>query len=154
MSIFRKNKITKLQNEVIEEKEVYKDLGERMELESYISFDDVRKHLVEMIEENKELRDKVDTLKKERFEGIERERKRAELAQISASEYKSQLREAKEKIEKLEAEIQRQNSEIEMLEKKKNVALSEIEMMRIEGKEQKGEQQQPVRKIRIKKEVE
>ncbi len=154
MSIFRKNKITKLQNEVIEEKEVYKDLGKRMELKSYISFDDVRKHLVEMIEENKELRDKVDKLTEERFEGIQRERKRAELAQISASEYKSQLKETKEKIEKLEAEIQRQKSEIEMLEKKKNDALSEIEMMRIEEKEQKEEQEQPVRKMRRKKEDE
>lgn len=154
MSIFRKSKMAKLQDEVIEEKEVYKDLGERMELKSYISFDDVRKHLVEMIEDNKKLRDEVDTLKKERFEGLERERKRAELAQISASEYKSQLGEAKKKIEKLEAEIQRQKSEIEMLEKEKNFALSEIEMMRIEGKEPKGEQEEPVRKIGRKKEDE
>ena len=154
MSIFRKSKIAKPQNEVIEEKEVYKDLGERMELKSYISFDDVRKHLVEMIEENKKLRDEVDTLREEKREALGRERKRADLAQISASEYKSQLGEAKKKIEKLEEEIQRQKSEIEMLEKEKNFALSEIEMMKIEGKEQKGEQEEPVRKIRRKKEDE
>lgn len=41
-----------------------------------------------------------------------------------------------------------------MLEKKKNDALSEIEMMRIEEKEQKEEQEQPVRKMRRKKEDE
>lgn len=155
MSIFRKSKKAKLQNEVIkeEEKEVYKDLGERMELKSYISFDDVRKHLVEMIEENKELRDEVDTLRKESYEALGRERKRAELTQISASEYKSQLGEAKKKIEKLEEEIQRQKSEIEMLEKEKNFNLTEIEMMKIKEKEQK-EEEEPVRKTRRKKEDE
>lgn len=154
MSIFRKSKIEKLQNEVIEEKEVYKELGERMEMKSYISFDDVRKHLVEMIEENKKLRDEVDTLRKEGDEALGRERKRAELAQISASEYKSQLGEAKKKIEKLEEKIQRQKSEIEMLEKEKNFIISENEMIKIEEKKQMGEQEEPVRKIRRKKEDE
>lgn len=85
--------------EVTENKEVYQDLRERMEMKSYISFEDVRKHLVEMIEENKELREENDRLRRERDERRERYKKTAELAQISADEYKSQLREVKKKTQ-------------------------------------------------------
>lgn len=113
------------------EKEMYKDLGERMEMKTYITFDDVRKHLVEMIAENKKLREEVDRLIKTRNEWGEKERKRAELAQISADEYKSQLCEAKKKIDQLEQEILKKAAEIDRMEREKNKAITELEMMKV-----------------------
>lgn len=117
--------------EVAEGKEVYKDLGERIEMKSYISFEDVRKHLVEMIEENKRLREEVESLRKTKTEWSESARKKAELAQISAAEYKSQLEEAKKKIKRLEQEILKSAAELEEMEREKNKAITELEMLRV-----------------------
>lgn len=127
------------------EKEMYKDLGEMMEMKTYITFDDVRKHLVEMIAENKELREEVDRLSKTRNEWGEKERKRAELAQISADEYKSQLCEAKKKIDKLEQEILKKAAEIDRIEREKNKAITELEMMKV--KKTKSDESKTVTKI-------
>lgn len=138
MSIFKR--MTRERNteavEVVEEKELYKDLRERMEMKDYISFDDVRKHLVKMIEENKGLREEVDRLKRTRDEQGEKYRKASELAQISADEYKSQLGEAKKKIEQLEQEIQKKAAEIDKMEREKNKAITELEMIRVKEVQQ------------------
>lgn len=146
MSIFKR--ATRERNteavETVEEKEMYKDLRERMEMKEYISFDDVRKHLVEMIEENKNLREEVDSLRTTRAKWSEQDRKRAELAQISADEYKSQLCEAKKKTAKLEEELQKSAAKLEQMERERNEAITELEMMRVKGKQpDRGEEIQP-----------
>lgn len=115
MSIFKRARKEE-SIEAVEEKEMYKDLRERMEMKEYISFDDVRKHLVEMIEENKKLREEVDRLRRQSDERSERYRKTAALAQISADEYKSQMGEAKEKTERLEQELLKRAVELERME--------------------------------------
>lgn len=121
--------------ETAEEKELYRDLGERMEMKSYISFDDVRKHLVEMIEKNKELREEVRNLREKRSEIYEDYRKRAELAQISADEYKSQLKEAEQQVKGLHMKLNKASSDLEKMERERNAAITELEMMKVKMEE-------------------
>lgn len=108
--------------------ELHEELAGKMEMKQYISFDDVRKHLVEMIEENKKLREENESLRKSRYDTSERERKRAELAQISADEYKSRLAETEKIVDKLKKELEETQRKLEYAEKLKNEAVVELEM--------------------------
>lgn len=155
MSIFKRTKTDKstIVVEKVEEKETYKELRERMEMKEYISFDDVRKHLVEMIEENKKLREEVNNLRRASDERSDRYRKAAELAQISADEYKSQLKEAKQKVTKLERELQKSTAELDRMEREKNKAITELEMMRVKETQTNQGVEVPKKTPRVKKTV-
>ena len=106
-------------------------IEEEMGLKEYVSFDSVKAHLVDILEENRRLKqeekDKKDRVYKERQE----ERKQKELALIEADEWKKRAKEKDEEIRKLKKIIDKQDEKIEQLEGQQNELMTEAEMARL-----------------------
>jgi predicted RNase H-like nuclease (RuvC/YqgF family) len=101
---------------------------EIMGMKEYVSVDSIKAHLVDILEENKELKEKIE--KGNRYERSlsEEYRKKYELSQITADEYKKRLTAEQERARNLEREMENQKRENEALQKKYNDLVCENEM--------------------------
>lgn len=101
---------------------------EIMGLKEYVSIDSIKAHLVDILEENKELKEKIE--KNNRYERSQSEeyRKKYELSQITADEYKKRFTDEQKKTRDLERELENKKRENEALQKKYNDLVCENEM--------------------------
>lgn len=105
-------------------------IEEEMGLKEYVSFDSVKAHLVDILEENRRLKQEEKGQKDRAYKERQEERKQKELALIEADEWKKRAKEKDEEIRKLKKTIDEQDKRIEQLERKQNGLKTEAEMAR------------------------
>lgn len=105
-------------------------IEEEMGMKEYVSFDSVKAHLVDILEENRRLKQEEKDQKDRAYKGQQEERKQKELALIEADEWKKRAKEKDEEIRKLKKTIDKQDEKIEQLEGEQNELKTEAEMAR------------------------
>ena len=98
------------------------------DLTEYMSFDSVKAHLVDTLEENRRLRDENKNYSERGYKEKDKLRKEKEIALIEADEWKKRHSESEREIQRLKREIDKQANEIEELKREKNDALTKAEM--------------------------
>lgn len=101
---------------------------EIMGLKEYISVDSIKAHLVDILEENKRLKAKTEENDSYQQRLTQDYRKKYELSQITADEYKKRLEEEQEKTRKQGRELETKQREYEDLKRKYNDLVCENEM--------------------------
>lgn len=97
-------------------------------LREYISVDSMKAHLVDILEENRRLKEQNEEIRRREGENRTQDRKKYELATVQADEYRKREKEAKDEIAKRDKEIDRLNNQIEKLQKERNTLITEKEM--------------------------
>ncbi len=101
-----------------------------MGLKEYVSVDSVKSHLVDILEENRRLRQEVKDKKERMCKEQQEEKKQKELALIEADEWKKRTKEKDKEIRELKKTIDEQDREIEQLEWSRDELKAEAEMAR------------------------
>lgn len=117
--------------EVISTASINTSIEEEMGMKEYVSFDSVKAHLVDILEENRRLKQEAEAQKDSRYKVLQEERKQKELSLIEADEWKKRVKEKDEEIRNLKKIINEQDSKIEELEKQQNRLQTEAEMARL-----------------------
>lgn len=106
-------------------------IAEEMGMKEYVSFDSVKAHLVDVLEENRRLKQEAEDQKDRTYKTQQDERKQKELALIEADEWKKRAKEKDEEIRKLKETINKQDSKIEKLKQQQDELKTEAEMARV-----------------------
>lgn len=128
--MFRFWKKKKEAAEVISAASTSTSIEEEMGLKEYVSFDSVKAHLVDILEENRKLKQEAKEQKESIYKAQQEERKQKELALIEADEWKKRAKEKDEEIRKLKKTINEQDGKIERLEQQQDGLKTEAEMAR------------------------
>lgn len=105
-------------------------IAEEMGLREYVSVDSLKAHLVDMMEENRRLKqEKENEREYQRKKAGEYEREK-ELALVTADEWKKRAGEKEKEIKELKRTIDQQDKKISELEKMQNHWKSEAELAR------------------------
>lgn len=122
-------------------------------LKEYVSFDSVKAHLVDILEENRRLKEEAEFRRKTENTESSRLRKEKELALIEADEYKKRSREAESKIRTIEAEKESLQRKLEQVTIERNDAITKLEMIETEmapkGETESETAETPKRKRRV-----
>lgn len=122
-------------------------------LKEYVSFDSVKAHLVDILEENRKLKEVDELRRKTEITESSRLRKEKDLALIEADEYKKRAREAESKIRTIEAEKERLQRKLEQVTIERNDAITKLEMIETEmapkGETESESAEAPKRKRRV-----
>ena len=105
---------------------------EIMGLKEYVSIDSIKAHLVDILEENKILKDKIEGDNSYLRRLVEDYRKKYELSQIAADEYRKRLSDEQGDTRKLRGKLDSKQREYDVLKKKNNDLVCEFEMKRAE----------------------
>ena len=116
--------------EVISAASTSTSIAGEMGLKEYVSFDSVKAHLVDILEENRKLKQEAKDQKEGIYKAQQEERKQKELALIEADEWKKRAKEKDEEIRKLKKTINEQDGKIEQLERQQDRLKTEAEMAR------------------------
>lgn len=103
-------------------------IAEEMGMKEYVSFDSVKAHLVDILEENRKLKQETEDQRDRLYKTQQEERKQKEIALIEADEWKKRVKERDEEIGKLKKIINEQDSKIERLEQRQDGLKTEAEM--------------------------
>lgn len=118
MNIFklikRKKKIQQVENIPVSYEE---ELKTQLDISSYITFDRVKEHLVDMIEENSKLKEELDRTKEEKYKDWKRLNKEKELAMITADERDKKVKDLQKENKKLQQSNEKLNNEIDKLKR-------------------------------------
>lgn len=118
MNIFklikRKKKIQQVENIPVSYEE---ELKTQLDMSSYITFDRVKEHLVDMIEENSKLKEELDRTKEEKYKDWKRLNKEKELAMITADERDKKVKDLQKENKKLQQSNEKLNNEIDKLKR-------------------------------------
>lgn len=116
--------------EMISAESTSTSIAEEMGLKEYVSFDSVKAHLVDILEENRRLKQEAEDQKDRLYKAQQEERKQKEISLIVADEWKKRVKEKDEEIRKLKKTINEQNDRIEQMEQQQNSLKTEAEMAR------------------------
>lgn len=105
------------------------------DLTEYMSFDSIKAHLVDTLEENRRLRNENKNYSERIYKEKDALRKEKEIALIEADEWKKRNSESEKEIQQLKREIDKQADEIKELKREKNDALTKAEMAEHKFKE-------------------
>ena len=118
MNIFKlikkKKKIQQVENIPVSYEE---ELKTPLDMSSYITFDRVKEHLVDMIEENSKLKEELDRTKEEKYKDWKRLNKEKELAMITADERDKKVKGLQKENKKLQQSNEKLNNEIDKLKR-------------------------------------
>ncbi len=106
-------------------------IEKEMGLKEYVSFDSVKAHLVDILEENRRLKREAEEQRERKYKEQERERKQKEIALIEADEWKKRVKEKEEEIREQKGIIDEQDRKIEQLTQKQDRLKTEAEMARV-----------------------
>ena len=109
----------------------------RDELKEYVSVDSLKAHLVDMLEENRQLKQSLESMEERSQKELKEVRGKKELSEVVADEYKKRETEAKQKIAELERRLDFTKRERDEFERKYNDSVSLAESARAELKKQK-----------------
>lgn len=105
-------------------------IAEEMGLREYVSVDSLKAHLVDMMEENRRLKQEKENEREYQRKKLGECEKAKELALVTADEWKKRAREKETEIKELKKTINKQDEKISELEKKQNHWKSEAELAR------------------------
>ena len=118
MNIFKlikkKKKIQQVENIPVSYEE---ELKTQLDMSSYITFDRVKEHLVDMIEENSKLKEELNRTKEEKYKDWKRLNKEKELAMITADERDKKVKDLQKENKKLQQSNEKLNNEIDKLKR-------------------------------------
>lgn len=118
MNIFKlikkKKKIQQVENIPVPYEE---ELKTQLDMPSYITFDSVKEHLVDLIEENSKLKEVLDRTKEERYKDHNQLKKEKELAMIIADERDKKVKDLQKENKKLQQTNEKLNNEIDKLKR-------------------------------------
>lgn len=118
MNIFKlikkKKKIQQVENILVPYEE---ELKTQLDMSSYITFDRVKEHLVDMIEENSKLKEELNRTKEEKYKDWKRLNKEKELAMITADERDKKVKDLQKENKKLQQSNEKLNNEINKLKR-------------------------------------
>lgn len=118
MNIFKlikkKKKIQQVENIPVSYEE---ELKTQLDMSSYITFDRVKEHLVDMIEENSKLKEELNRTKEEKYKDWKRLNKEKELAMITADERDKKVKDLQKENKKLQQSNEKLNNEINKLKR-------------------------------------
>lgn len=103
-------------------------IEEELGLREYVSVDSLKAHLVDLVEENRKLKQQAEENGQRQRRQQDEDRKQRELLTITADEWKKRAGEKDGEIKKLKAVIDDQDRKIENLEKEQNYWKAEAEM--------------------------
>lgn len=106
------------------------NIEEELGLREYVSVDSLKAHLVDILEENRRLKEDAERAREQRRREDTEERKRRELSLVAADEWKKRAGEKDEEIKKLKRTIDQQDREIEKLQREQNHWKTEAELAR------------------------
>lgn len=112
--IKKKKKIQQVENIPVSYEE---ELKTQLDMSSYITFDRVKEHLVDMIEENSKLKEELDRTKEEKHKDWKRLNKEKELAMITADERDKKVKDLQKENKKLQQSNEKLNNEIDKLKR-------------------------------------
>ena len=116
--------------EIISAASTSTSIAEEMGLKEYVSFDSVKAHLVDILEENRRLKREAEDQKDRLYKAQQEERKQKEISLIEADEWKKRAKEKDEEIRKLKKTINEQDGKIKQLERQQDDLKTEAEMAR------------------------
>ncbi len=108
-------------------------IEKEMGLKEYVSFDSVKAHLVDILEENRRLKQEAEEQKDRKYKEQQQEKKQKEIALIEADEWKKRAKDKEEEIRKLKRTIDEQDRKIEQLTQQQDDLKTEAEMARVEA---------------------
>lgn len=139
--IFKKKEQRELENWNYGEITASQKPEEMMGLREYISVDSMKAHLVDILEESRRLKAENEELKEKNRKNDSENRKKYELSVVEADEWRKREREAKEKIKKLQHDIDIADEKIEKLQQERNTLISKAEMAETRLKNEREERQ-------------
>lgn len=104
------------------------NIEEELGLREYVSVDSLKAHLVDILEENRRLKEDAERAREQRRREDTEERKRRELSLVAADEWKKRAGEKDKEIEKLKSTIDQQDRKIEKLQREQNHWKTEAEL--------------------------
>jgi len=110
---------------------VPQSVAEEMGLREYVSVDSLKAHLVDMMEENRRLKQEKENERKYQQKKLGECEKEKELALVTADEWKKRAGEKETEIKELKMTINKQDEKISELEKMQNHWKSEAELARV-----------------------
>lgn len=90
------------------------------DLKEYIPVDNIKAHLVNMLEENRRLREEKERLEKRMGEEVKKAKEKEELSLVAADEYKKRQQEAERESAKLKKELSKVGAERDEYRQKYN----------------------------------
>lgn len=103
---------------------------EMLGLREYVSIDSIKAHLVDLLEENRQLKQQEEQNRSWQQDKEKEMRKKAELAQIEADEYKKRWREEQQKANEEKRRAERLEAKLEEMTAKYNDLVVKEEMQR------------------------
>lgn len=103
---------------------------EMLGLREYVSIDSIKAHLVDLLEENRQLKQREEQNRSWQQDKEKEMRKKAELAQIEADEYKKRWREEQQKANEEKCRAERLEAKLEEMTAKYNDLVVKEEMQR------------------------
>lgn len=103
---------------------------EMLGLREYVSIDSIKAHLVDLLEENRQLKQREEQNCSWQQDKEKEMRKKAELAQIEADEYKKRWREEQQKANEEKRRAERLEAKLEEMTAKYNDLVVKEEMQR------------------------
>lgn len=103
---------------------------EMLGLREYVSIDSIKAHLVDLLEENRQLKQREEQNRSWQQDKEKEMRKKAELAQIEADEYKKRWREEQQKANEEKRRAERLEEKLEEMTAKYNDLVVKEEMQR------------------------
>lgn len=103
---------------------------EMLGLREYVSIDNIKAHLVDLLEENRQLKQREEQNSSWQQDKEKEMRKKAELAQIEADEYKKRWREEQQKANEEKRRAERLEAKLEEMTAKYNDLVVKEEMQR------------------------
>lgn len=116
--------------EIISAASTSTSIAEEMGMKEYVSFDSVKAHLVDILEENRRLKREAEDQKDRLYKAQQEERKQKEISLIEVDEWKKRAKEKDEEIRKLKKTINEQDGKIEQLERQQDDLKTKAEMAR------------------------
>ena len=109
---------------------VQQTVAEEMGLREHVSVDSLKAHLVDMMEENRRLKQEKESEREYQRKKLGESEKEKELALVTADEWKKRAGEKEKEIKELKRTINQQDEKISKLEKMQNHRHSEAELAR------------------------
>lgn len=106
------------------------DVEKEMGLTEYVSVASIKAHLVDVLEESRQLKEECKKLREDSTEEVRQQRKKYELQSVMADEWKERARKAEQEAERLRVTVDEQNDEIEKLQKKCTGLIADAETAR------------------------
>lgn len=115
------------------EKEWIEAREEKPGMVEYVKVDSIQAHLVDVLEENRRLKEAMKQRDETHFSDMRKKEKEKKIALIEADEWKKRAAEKENEIKKLKKEIDRQDEELEQLKDMENYLRTEAEMAKTES---------------------